>query len=80
MTGCADRRLGRHKEKPPEKRMTPEEIRARLEEIARNPKSYPTAGISAIRALLELEKKRPAPEPDDLFAELDEALPLRKKN
>jgi hypothetical protein len=46
-----------------------------LEEIARNPKSYPSARISAIRALIEFEQKWEEPEPDPLFAELD-AVPL----
>jgi hypothetical protein len=41
-----------------------------LEEISRNPDSYPSARISAIRALLELEKKRdPA-----LFDELEDLI------
>jgi hypothetical protein len=40
-----------------------------LEEIARNPDSYPSARISAIRALLELEKRDPA-----LFDELEDLI------
>jgi hypothetical protein len=50
-----------------------------LEEIARNPKSYPTARISAIRALLELERKQEPdyPDPDSLFADLD-TVPVRR--
>jgi hypothetical protein len=44
-----------------------------LEEIARTPKSYPSARISTIRALLELEKHQ-EPEPS-LFDELDEEQP-----
>jgi hypothetical protein len=38
--------------------MYQEEVIEILEEIARNPESYPSARISAIRALLELEKHR----------------------
>ena len=38
--------------------MEQEEMIPILEEIARNPDSYPSARISAIRALLELEEKR----------------------
>jgi hypothetical protein len=57
--------------------MTLDEMTEILEEIARNPKSYPSARISTIRALLELEKKEEdaEPEQDPLFAELD-AVPL----
>ena len=58
--------------------MDQEEVIEIVEEIARNP-SYPSARISAIRALLELEKQRATEtEQDPLFAELN-ALPLARR-
>jgi hypothetical protein len=73
-----DRRVSSREKNSVKKERTPmehDEMIEILEEIARNPKSYPSARISAIRALLELEKHQ-EPEPS-LFDELEEALPLR---
>lgn len=57
-------------------RMTDDEKIAILEEIARNPKSYPSARITAIRTLREFwpEDTKPAA----AFAELDQFRPRRK--
>jgi hypothetical protein len=51
--------------------MTDDEKIAILEEIARNPKSYPSARITAIRTLREFWPEDPRP--TDAFAELDRA-------
>ena len=56
--------------------MTDDEMIAILEEIARNPKSYPSARITAIRTLREFWPEDPMP--TDAFAELDRVRPRRK--
>ena len=57
-------------------RMTDDEKIAILEEIARNPKSYPSARITAIRTLREFWPEEP--KPTGAFAELDRVRPRRK--
>jgi hypothetical protein len=57
-------------------RMTDDEMIAILEEIPRNPKSYPSARITAIRTLRDFSPEDP--EPTDAFAELDRVRPRRK--
>jgi hypothetical protein len=54
--------------KKPEKRMSRQEMCEVLEEIARNPDSYPSSRVSAIRLLHELAP----PEASSPFADLDE--------
>jgi hypothetical protein len=57
-------------------RMTDDEKIAILEEIARNPKSYPSARITAIRTLREFWPEDT--KPTDAFAALDQFRPRRK--
>jgi hypothetical protein len=57
-------------------RMTDDEMIAILEEIPRNPKSYPSARITAIRTLRDFSPEDP--EPTDAFAELDRVRPRHK--
>lgn len=57
-------------------RMTDDEKIAILEEIARDPKAYPSARITAIRTLREFWPEEPKPR--GAFADLDELRPRRQ--
>jgi hypothetical protein len=60
--------------KKPEKIMSRQEMRGILEEIARDPDSYPSSRVSAIRLLNELGPLPDSSQVDDLY----DAVPLRR--
>jgi hypothetical protein len=60
--------------KKPEKIMSRQEMRGILEEIARDPDSYPSSRVSAIRLLNELGPLPDSSQVDDLH----DAVPLRR--
>jgi hypothetical protein len=60
--------------KKPEKIMSRQEMRGILEEIARDPDSYPSSRVSAIRLLNELGPLADSSQVDDLY----DAVPLRR--
>ena len=56
--------------KKPEKRMSRQEMCEVLEAIARDPDSYPSSRVSAIRLLHELAPLRDSGQFDDLYDEV----------
>jgi hypothetical protein len=54
------------------------EMRSIAEGIARDPKSYPSARVSALRFVKELEESKDEDDADSSFADLDELAPRRR--
>ena len=54
------------------------EMRAIAEDIARDPKSYPSARVSALRFVKELAESEDEDDADSSFADLDELAPKRR--